>query len=495
MLVAFSYIGYDRDQLFLLPPSMREWLAEGHLALFVIDLVSLIDTAAFHEAHPNDGAGRPAYDPDLMVALLLYAYSIGMRSSRAIERSCVTDVAFRVIRADLTPDHATIARFRASNEEAIKGIFFEVLRLCGAAGMASLGRIAIDGTKMGSDASLRAKRSGEWIRSEIERILAEAGAADKEEASSPPGFFAEDLPEDLRSRGRRLERLRAALGELEGLEAVEVEAEAKRSEVAKRASTEAEVGRMLPGRKPKDPDARLARAEADVVAATKRVEAQPGRAQQAIRLAEAKSRLAEARLAADAAGEKNQVVVVHVTDPQSRIMKTRDAWVQGYNVQAAVNDQQIAIAYGVSTDHNDVGQLAPMIEAVNDAAAKAGIEGKVGLLLADARYWSEENATRPGPDRLIATTKDCKQRKAAREMGQTGWVPRHPTRDRWRQWSTALGPKKAPRLTRLALSASSRSSPTSKRPDPRTTSPPLRYGPVLNNKRQPRGSLKGPLRK
>ena len=185
---------------------MREWLAEGHLALFVIDLVSLIDTAAFHEAHPNDGAGRPAYDPDLMVALLLYAYSIGMRSSRAIERSCVTDVAFRVIRANLTPDHATIARFRASNEEAIKGIFFEVLRLCGAAGMASLGRIAIDGTKMGSDASLRAKRSGEWIRSEIERILAEAGAADKEEASSPPGFFASGFLRGGPPRGPPLKR-------------------------------------------------------------------------------------------------------------------------------------------------------------------------------------------------------------------------------------------------------------------------------------------------
>jgi len=137
--VAFNFVVCDRDQELLLPPSLREWLPEDHLAWFLIDAVAEIDLSAFLAEYREDGWGRPAFDPEVMVALLLYAYAVGERSSRAIERRCREDVAFRVITANACPDHATIARFRQRHERALAGVFTEVLRLCAEAGLLSLG--------------------------------------------------------------------------------------------------------------------------------------------------------------------------------------------------------------------------------------------------------------------------------------------------------------------------------------------------------------------
>jgi transposase len=178
--MAYGYKSGDRQQGFLLPPSMDEWLDEDHLAYFVIDTVKLIDTTAFHKIHP-EGPGRPAYEPEMMLGLLLYAYATGVRSSRRIMAACRSDLAYKVIAVNLVPDHRTIARFRADNEEAIRSVFVEVLKLCDAAGLASLGQIAIDGTKIGSDAALDQNRSKEWICTEINKILGEAEAADTSE--------------------------------------------------------------------------------------------------------------------------------------------------------------------------------------------------------------------------------------------------------------------------------------------------------------------------
>ena len=404
----------DRDQLFLLPPSMLDWLDEGHLAFFVIDTVELIDTSVFHEAH-RAGPGRAAYDPETMLALLLYGYAIGMRSSRAIERACRTDLAFRVIAANLVPDHGTIARFRAENEAAIKGVFVEVVKLCRLAGLASLGKIAIDGTKMGSDAALDKNRGTKWIRAEIEQILAEADEADGDEDRAPQLFEDAVVPEPLRRRSTRVARLQAALAEAEAAEQQGRDKDAGREE---KAQAEAEAGRKVRGRKPKDPKAALARAEADLRAAQVRAASCPSRGDLAAEVASAGERLAEARDAA-AAARPAAVAVANVTDPESRIMRTQTGWVQGFNVQAAVNADQVVLAYATTTDHNDVGQLVPMIEATMPAATAAGINEPIGVVLADAGYWSEDNATAPGPDRLIATTKDWKQPKAARELGET----------------------------------------------------------------------------
>lgn len=134
-----SFIACDRDQSFLLPPDVREWLPAGHLAWFVMDSVAAMDLEAFYGAYRRDGRSRPAYEPAMMVALLLYAYARGMRSSRAIERACEEDVAFRVIAAQSKPDHATVARFVERHQDALAGLFGEVLTLCAKAGLANVG--------------------------------------------------------------------------------------------------------------------------------------------------------------------------------------------------------------------------------------------------------------------------------------------------------------------------------------------------------------------
>jgi transposase len=179
--MAYDYMRGDREQLFLLPPSMLDWLKEGHLAYFMIDAVGLLDTSALHEVHPNDGPGRSVDDPEMMLTALLFAYATGMRSSRAIEAACRQDLAFRVICVNLVPHFTTIARFRAENEEGITAVFVEVRKLCRRAGLASLGVIAIDGTKIGSAAALDTNLDVAWVRTEMDKILAEAAQTDTEE--------------------------------------------------------------------------------------------------------------------------------------------------------------------------------------------------------------------------------------------------------------------------------------------------------------------------
>lgn len=419
MTMAYGYNVPDRDQLFLLPPSITEWLAEDHLVWFVLDVVAMVDTSALHARHPNDGVGRPAYDPEMMLALLVYAYCGGLRSSRRIAVACRTDLAFRAICVDLLPSDVAIARFRVDHEAAIEQVFVDVLRLCAQAGLASLGTIAIDGTKIGSDAALDANRSGSAIRAEVAALLAEAAQA---EAQDTQASLEGELPADLARPGSRRARLEAALGEIQAQEAAR-RAEAEASQ--ERAGAEAAQGRRLPGRKPADPHAAVARAEADVAAsrvAAASTRGNKAKGQAAQRLAAAEAALAAAQAAAQAAKAPEEPKA-NTTDPESRIMKTAAGWLQGFNAQAAVNANQVVVATKVTQDHNDVAQLIPMMEAVAATAAAAGIDQHIGTVLADAGYWSETNATAPGPDRLIATTKDWKQRKAAAELGTTQGPP------------------------------------------------------------------------
>jgi transposase len=161
--VAQNFLPCDRDQELLLPPSLREWLPEDHLAWFVLDSVAELDLDRFYSAYRSDGWGAAAHDPQMMVALLLYAYSIGVRSARGIERRCSEDVAFRVIAANQIPDHATIARFRARHEQAISELFSGVLSLCARAGLVKVGIVAIDGTKIAAATTHHANRSYEQI--------------------------------------------------------------------------------------------------------------------------------------------------------------------------------------------------------------------------------------------------------------------------------------------------------------------------------------------
>ena len=175
-----NFVAVDREQLMLMPPSVGDWLPGDHLAWFVLDVIDEFDLAGFVAGYRSDGRGGAAYHPAMMVALLVYAYSVGERSSRRIERRCVEDVAFRVIAANQTPDHATIARFRVVHGEALAGLFGQVLALCARAGVLRPGLVAIDGTKLAANASRDANRTAEQLAAEI---LAEADAVDAAEAA------------------------------------------------------------------------------------------------------------------------------------------------------------------------------------------------------------------------------------------------------------------------------------------------------------------------
>jgi transposase len=196
-----NFIECDREQAFLLPPSLREWLPEDHLAWFVLDAVEEMDLSEFYAEYRADGHGRAAYEPSMMVALLLYGYATKQRSARAIERHCRQDIAYRVVTTNRVPDHATIARFVVRHEAALGGLFGSVLALCARAGLVSTGVVAIDGTKLAANASREANLDYERIAREI---VAEAKATDEVEDALFGEARGDELPDELRtSEGRR----------------------------------------------------------------------------------------------------------------------------------------------------------------------------------------------------------------------------------------------------------------------------------------------------
>lgn len=179
--MGYNFRSVEREQAFLLPPSLRDWLPEDDLAWLVLDAVAEMDLGPIYARYRSDGWGAAAFDPALMTALLLYAYATGERSSRRIEARCRRDIAYRVITANQVPDHATIARFRVDHEAALGDLFGEVFRLCAAAGLTQIGLLAIDGTKLAADAAEDANRTAAALDTEIAAILAEAAATDAAE--------------------------------------------------------------------------------------------------------------------------------------------------------------------------------------------------------------------------------------------------------------------------------------------------------------------------
>ena len=262
-----GYVCPRRDQLFLLPVCMRDWLEEGHLAWFVLDVVAELDTAALHR-RPGGCTGRPPYEPEMVLALLLYAYCCGVRSSRRIEAACRTDAAYRVICGGLVPDHATIARFVVDHERALGDLFVSGLRLCAAAGLADLAVVALDGTKLGADASLDRNRDAAWIRGEVSKLMEVTAQDEQPAAARPEGLPGVEPSGEISSPRGRAARLKAALAVIEAEDAAAGAAAARRASAA---AAQAERGRKLGGRKPQDPLAALARAEIDHQAASERV--------------------------------------------------------------------------------------------------------------------------------------------------------------------------------------------------------------------------------
>lgn len=363
--VAYNFVKVDRDQRFLLPPDMREWLPEGHLAWFVIDVVDSIDLAVFRSAYRADGHGRAAYDPAMMTALLLYAYCSGVRSSRVIERRCVEDIAYRVLAGGQAPDHVTISRFRQRHQDALAGVLVESLRLCAEAGLVRLGLVALDGTKIAADASRARNHTLGEIEQQVADMLADAEAVDRREA----GDEGEAVPRGLASRAGRLARLKAAKQRLEA----DAAARSDRFEARSDQLNEARAGRGLAAK-----------------------QYRPRRRDEAPR-PDAKA---------------------NTTDPDSQIVGGTSNSVQGYNAQAVVTAEQIVVAAEVVQAPADVEQLAPMLDATHATLRAASIEERPAALVADAGYWRAENVNGSivdAPELFIAVARHGRRGKPRRD--------------------------------------------------------------------------------
>ena len=360
--MAQNFIECDREQLLLMSPSLREWLPENHLAWFVIDAVRDMDLSAFYARYRQDGWGRAAYDPAMMVAIVLYAYAKGQRSARGIERACVEDVAFRVIASNLAPDHVTINRFRSEHSDALADLFSGVLGLCARAGMIKVGTIAVDGTKVHANASRDANADFDRIAREILKEAAEVDAAEDELCGEKRG---DELPEHLStSQGRR--------GWLR---------EAKRQLDEERAKEARPVPRSRPARL-KEAKRRLEQelwAESRANAPMRTTARTGGTAGPPAR-----------RPPKPYEPPETPAGKVNLTDPDSRMLKASRGYVQGYNAQAAVDENQIVIAAEVTVDSPDFAHLQPMLDAAQSELQAAGVTETPGVLLADAGYWHKE---------------------------------------------------------------------------------------------------------
>jgi transposase len=402
-----NFIDCDREQAFLMPPSLRDWLPEDHLAWFVIDTVSRLDLKPFYSAYRADGHGRAAYEPSMMVSLVLFAYSTSERSARGIERRCRQDIAYRVITGNQTPDHATIARFIRRHQESLNELFGGVLRLCAKAGLVDSGVVAVDGTKLTASASSDSNVDYDRIAKEI---IEQAIAIDEAEDEQYGDARGDELPPELQSAaGRRawlereLAREHAEAGEdqvtepagepLDGFDVERIVArtqgregwlrEARRQLEAQRWQNPAPVPRSRAER------LRLAMQwlEDDLAA-----ERRGNTAYEAFR--EHRRRHDGRRLGGPPkpytppeipAGE------VNVTDPDSRRMKGNRRYIQGYNAQAVVNEQQIVLAAEITTNPADWSQLRPMIETALGELHQVGVTDKPTVVVADAQYWNEQH--------------------------------------------------------------------------------------------------------
>ncbi len=440
-----SFLRDDVNQSLLLPPSLHDWLPEGHLARFLVDVVNALDLGAIYASYEEkDGRGQSAYAPEVMVRLLLYGYATEVYSSRKIEARTYEDVAFRYLTGDQHPDHATIAEFRKRHLEALAGLFTQALLLCEKAGLVKLGHVSIDGTKIKANASKHKAQSyarmGETearLKREIEAFLERTAAADAvEDAQYGKGRRGDELPEQLRRRESRLKKIQQAKAELEQEARAQAEQEraAAEAKLAARREQEERTGKKVRGRDPKAPD--------------------PDQAQP------------------EAKAQRN------FTDAESRIMAdgaNKGSFVQGYNAQIAVDSaSQVIVAAEMTQDTNDKKQLLPMI-----ALMVTSLDRKPEKVSADTGYFSQPNVTDESVkdvDLYVATGRD-QHDGAKAPSGQRTAIPPRPRPRRktgppatgLRRWGVKrrCGANCAPRLgapcTRCARRSPSRSSDRSKK--------------------------------
>lgn len=360
----------DRTQPFLLPPDLREWLPKDHLAWLIIETVQELDLTVFHRGYRLGGVGRRAYDPAMMVTLLLYAYATGQRSSRQIERGCHTDLALRVIAANDQPDHATIARFRVHHHDALEDLFVQVLGLCVDAGLIDARVIAVDSTKMAGNASNRANLTREQLEKRAREVFDEAAATDAAE-DAYYGQDRGDQPAPGWEPGPgRGQRIRQALDELDRHPDAREDIEARQRERERN-------GQRRRGAKPKPAD--------------------PKKPWRVASKTDKKQRRA------------------NTTDPDSRTMRTPKGWQQGYSAQAVTDGSQIVLATTVTNDQNDNSALSPMISATRDNLTRAGHDQRVRVALADRGYWNRDEISNIEDHHnlttLVAVVRDSDQRQ------------------------------------------------------------------------------------
>ncbi len=349
---------YTPDQQLLLPPDMREWLPEGHLALFVSDVVDQLDLNPILAAYEQgDGRGMPPYHPLMMVKLMVYGYCTGKTSSRKLERATYEEVAYRLLSGDQHPDHDSLGEFRKRHLKELGGLFLQVLRLCEKAGLVKLGHVAVDGTKVKANASKhkamsygRMEESQRRLEEEVAKLLKEAQEVDEaEDRQYGKGRRGDELPLELARRESRLQKIKEAKKalELEAQELAQKEKKEAEARIEERRRQEQETGKKAAGKDPVVPDPQKAIPESK--------------------------------------GQKN------FTDPESRIMKdgASKSFEQAYNGQLAVDsERQIIVAAAITQETNDKKQLLPMVEKVKENMGKLPSQ-----MSADAGYFSEANVT------------------------------------------------------------------------------------------------------
>lgn len=356
---------------------MRDWLPEDDLAWVVLDAVEQCDLGGFTGAYREDGQGRPAFDPAMMVALLLFAYCQGVRSSREIERRCVRDVGFRVIAAGLRPDHATIARFRVRHEAALGSLFTEILRLCAEAGLVRLALLAVDGTKVGANASWSANRTLDQLEAELAEasaaMLAEAAATDAAENQRFGAARGDELPEPVRSRSDRLARLTQARDRLAAERQARLDAQQAKLE-AWQARKDNPSRRRGPGRKPT---------------------AQPPQG----------------------SANSGAPLRANSTDPQARTVRSKNTMIVGYNAQAVVTADQIIVGATVMQKEVDYTLLHEVLDTARCQLGAAGITPRLRTVVADSGYVSEAVFAKAHQDKIRLLAPLSKDTRLMRDRG------------------------------------------------------------------------------
>jgi transposase len=364
-----------------------EWLPEGHLAYFVLELVGELDISAIEDAiQSKEGRGTRPYSPRMMTALLLYAYCVGVFSSRKVERATYEDVAFRVLAGGEHPHFTTVNSFRLEHRDALSGLFVQVLKLCARAGLCTVGHVSLDGTKVQANASKhkamsygRIKEEDKRLAAEIEALLFRAEQTDRHEDEQYGRDGGVDaLPQEFQRRDARLRRIREAKVALEK-EAAEARA-AQLRELAATQQKQAEVATDATERKQAATRAAKSQQQADKLSP-------PSDDDDDRSGGNAATELPSHRVPATAQGEPTDKAQRNFTDPDSRIMVRNGVFLQAYNAQAVVSESQVIVAHAVTNQPPDQQHLVPMLERVRQHCGRLP-----EVLSADTGFWSESNA-------------------------------------------------------------------------------------------------------